>query len=236
MDPGESTPAVPLHARPMASPSAFSRPSLPVACIPVRSSQVDLPTATPDWFCHAFDDGLPHPWDAEQVQGLLDGPPIVLGEQHRVATLPGDLDRFVIRERRVDQPIQVAPGGCGRNRLHHMNVRHDVRISSVDFTQSQDSATAAAVRWGTLFCLIYTRVHSVCTSSSSTFGMLGSFERCRLPVTHHLIRCQQGNIPFLVCEDFSGASTCGRRHRRLLSRPRRSAFDQGEVLSRRHGG
>ena len=74
-------------------------------------------------------------------------PPIGFGNQYGIAPLPGDLDRFVIGKRRIDDPIKVGTGGSGCNCLHTRTVRYDVRIARNIFAnfhaQRQRLETAA---------------------------------------------------------------------------------------------
>lgn len=52
------------------------------------------------------------------MQGLLDGAPVVLGEQHSVAPFAGDLHRLVRLPHLIDQGLEPLAGFCGGHGCH----------------------------------------------------------------------------------------------------------------------
>lgn len=54
----------------------------------------------------------------QQVEGLLDGPPVLLGDQDGVGLLAGDLHRLVGLGSLVEESVEVSPGFGGGDGFH----------------------------------------------------------------------------------------------------------------------
>ena len=54
---------------------------------------------------HPFNDGLPHTGNRHQVEGLIDGVPVLLREKYCIVPFPGNNNRFVSLRCFVNQVI-----------------------------------------------------------------------------------------------------------------------------------
>lgn len=90
-------------------------------------------------------DRVPHSGHADQIQRLLDGSPVSLPHQYGIAPLPGNLDRFVVANRRINDPIEVGTGGSSCDGLHAGTVRYPVRFARGIFAPNVRGDASA--RW-----------------------------------------------------------------------------------------
>src|ERR1044071_3528323 len=119
MDPlqGSSGGLLPWAAGP--SPQASWRPSAPASCTAGASgSPARVLRALVERRLEALPDRLAHARNREQVDRLLEGPPIVRGDQHGVPPLAGDLDRLARLGGFLEQAVEVGPGVAGGDHLH----------------------------------------------------------------------------------------------------------------------
>src|ERR1035437_2281772 len=100
---------------------AFRRPSGRVSCRRSSSSPAELAVELLRRRRHTLDDGLAHPRNRDQEQGLLDGTPVVLAHKHGIAALAGDLDRLVRVGHIVHQLVELLTR-LGRGDSSHCEV------------------------------------------------------------------------------------------------------------------
>src|SRR5689334_16429682 len=76
----------------------------------------------------ALSNRLPHTWDGKQIEGFLNGTPVLIRHQDGVMSPPQDLDRFMGLGGLVEEFVQRSPGNGCRKSGHRSSVRHYVLI------------------------------------------------------------------------------------------------------------
>src|SRR5450759_1023553 len=100
-------------------PPGPARPAALAWCRPrAGSPEVTLAFALLDRRVHALDDGLAHARRRDQVQGLVQGAPIVLGDEHGVGAVAGDQDRLVGLDDLAEQLVQELERLGGGDGIH----------------------------------------------------------------------------------------------------------------------
>ena len=64
---------------------------------------------------------ITHARHGEQIERLLNTPPIILGHKHRAASLAGDVNWHMASRRVVNELVELRSGLCYRNRSHVEN-------------------------------------------------------------------------------------------------------------------
>ena len=87
----------------------------------------------------------------QQVEGLLDGPPVLLGDQYGVGPLAGDLHRLVGFGGFVEESVEISPGFGGGDGFHGLDIWNKVRNNTDNshkwFRRSLRQLISSKLKW-----------------------------------------------------------------------------------------